>query len=192
MVLKRVLKKNQISTSTCLVCLTDGQGKGRGCDFQDVGSQFWDLDFTQGLQSGLRPWAPTSFKYKFTTSVCDGAWVRHRKTTRPGPELPDSRIPADWSYRGGCRAKSVIEGRPAFWCPARVEWARPFSGSQHRRCEHSCSLVPSTGGASTTVLWFPARAERGLEEERCVAAGERRGGGGQRRRKFKEEKCCSN
>jgi hypothetical protein len=31
------------------------------------------------------------------------------------------------------------------------------------------------------VLWFPARAERGLEEERCAAAGERRGGGGQRR-----------
>ncbi len=28
-VLKRVLKKNQISTSNCLVCLTDGQGRGR-------------------------------------------------------------------------------------------------------------------------------------------------------------------
>jgi hypothetical protein len=25
-----------------------------------VGSLFWDLDFTQGLQSGLRPRAPTS------------------------------------------------------------------------------------------------------------------------------------
>ncbi len=124
--------------------------------------------------------------------VCDGAWVRHRKTTRPSPNLPDSRIPADWYCRGGCRAESVIEGRPALWCPARVEWARLFSGSQHGRCEHGRSLVPSTGGASTTVLWFPARAERGLEEERCAAAGERRGGGGQRRRKFKEEKCCSN
>jgi hypothetical protein len=31
-----------------------------GRDFQDVGSQFWDLDFTQGLHSGLRPRAPTS------------------------------------------------------------------------------------------------------------------------------------
>jgi hypothetical protein len=31
-----------------------------GRDFQDVGSQFWDLDFTQGLHNGLRPWAPTS------------------------------------------------------------------------------------------------------------------------------------
>jgi hypothetical protein len=34
-----------------------------GRDFQDVGSQFWDLDFTQGLHSGLRPRAPTS-KFK--------------------------------------------------------------------------------------------------------------------------------
>ncbi len=33
-----------------------------GRDFQDVGSQFWDLDFTQGLHSGLRPRAPTSGK----------------------------------------------------------------------------------------------------------------------------------
>jgi hypothetical protein len=30
------------------------------CDFQDVGSQFWNLDFTQGLHNGLRPRAPTS------------------------------------------------------------------------------------------------------------------------------------
>jgi hypothetical protein len=40
------------------------------------------------------------------------------------------------------------------------------------------------------VLWFPARAERGLEEEHCAAAGERRGGGGHRKeeKKRKEEK----
>jgi hypothetical protein len=31
-----------------------------GRDFQDVRSQFWDLDFTHGLHSGLRPRAPTS------------------------------------------------------------------------------------------------------------------------------------
>jgi hypothetical protein len=42
-------------------------------------------------------------------------------------------------------------------------------------------LVPNTGGAGTIVLWFPAQAERGLEEEQCAAASERRGRGGQRR-----------
>jgi hypothetical protein len=31
-----------------------------GRDFQDVGFQFWDLDFTQGLINGLRPRAPTN------------------------------------------------------------------------------------------------------------------------------------
>jgi len=50
---------------------------------------------------------------------------------------------------------------------------------RHRRL--AGSLVPCTGGTSTAVLWFPAGAERGLEEELCAAAGERRGGGGQRR-----------
>jgi hypothetical protein len=57
-VLKRVLKKNQISTSNCLVCLTDGQGRAGkktweilGYGFQDLGSQFWGLDFhTRGFQ----------------------------------------------------------------------------------------------------------------------------------------------
>jgi hypothetical protein len=45
-------------------------------------------------------------------------------------------------------------------------------------------------GASTTVLWFPTRGERGLEEERYAAIGERRGGGGQRReeKKRREER----
>jgi hypothetical protein len=53
-VLKRVLKTNQISTSNCLVCLTDGQGKAgqqgqvragqvSGHGFQDLGSQLWGL-----------------------------------------------------------------------------------------------------------------------------------------------------
>ncbi len=36
-VLKRVLKKNQISTSNCLVCLTDGQGRGRAAVTNRVG-----------------------------------------------------------------------------------------------------------------------------------------------------------
>jgi len=72
-VLKRVLKKNQISTSNCLVCLTDGQGRGRaavtdragqggaaragqgragkktweilGYGFQDMVFRTWDLNF---------------------------------------------------------------------------------------------------------------------------------------------------
>jgi len=36
------------------------------------------------------------------------------------------------------------------------------------------SRVPT----GTTVLWLPARAKRGLEEECCATASERRGGGG--------------
>jgi len=55
-----------------------------------------------------------------------------------------------------------------------VERARPFSGSQHGRCEQA-------------VLWFLARAERGLEEECYAAASERRGGGGQRREEKRKE-----
>jgi hypothetical protein len=70
----------------------------------------------------------------------------------------------DWAPSWGCRAEFVTEGRPTLWSTARVERAWPFSGS-------------STGGASTVVLWFPARAKRGL--------GERRGGGGQRREEKK-------
>jgi len=62
-----------------------------------------------------------------------------------------------------------------------VEQARLFSGSQHGRCGHGRSLVPSTGGVGTVVFWFPARAGRGLEEKRCAVVGERRGGGGHRR-----------
>jgi hypothetical protein len=33
----------------------------------------------------LRHGAHTSLIYKFTTSVRDEAWVRHRQTTKPGP-----------------------------------------------------------------------------------------------------------
>ncbi len=55
------------------------------------------------------------------------------RRTGPGPALPDSRISTHRARRGGCRAGSVTEGRPALWSPARVERARP--------------LVPSTGGA---------------------------------------------
>ncbi len=123
-------------------------------------------------------------------SVCDGAWVRHRRPTGPDPALPDSRISTDRARCGGCRAGSVTEGRPTLWSLAQVERARSFSGSQHGRCGHGCSLVPSTGGAGTggagtAVFWFPARAECGLEEEHCAAAGERRRGGGQRREEKK-------
>jgi hypothetical protein len=81
------------------------------------------------------------------------------------------------------RAGSVTKGQPALWSPARVKRARPFSGSQHERCGHDRSLVPSTGGAGTAVLWFPTWGERGLEEERCAVVGERRGEGGQREEK---------
>jgi hypothetical protein len=59
--------------------------------------------------------------------------------------------------------------------PGPSQKAGRLSGPLHGWNGHGRSLVPSTGGAGTAVLWFPARAERGLEEERCAAAGERRG-----------------
>jgi len=44
---------------------------------------------------------------------------------------------------------------------------------------------PLHGGTGTAILWFPARGEHGLEEERCTAASERRGGGrGEKRREI--------
>jgi len=66
----------------------------------------------------------------------------------------------------------------------------------HRWNEHDHSLVPSTGGAGTVVLWFPAWAERGLEEKRCAAIGERRGGHRREEKKRRkerglEEECCA-
>jgi len=100
-------------------------------------------------------------------------------------------------------------GTAVLWFPAWAVRARPFSGSQHGRCEHGRFLVPSMGG-----VWpgggalrccrrekrrrrtkerreeKKKRKERGLEEECCAAVGERRGGGGQRReeKKNREEK----
>jgi len=62
--------------------------------------------------------------------------------------------------------------------PGSSQKAGWLSGALHGWNGHGRSLVPNTGDASTAVFWFPARAERGLEEERCAAAGERRGGGG--------------
>jgi hypothetical protein len=50
------------------------------------------------------------------TSVCDGARVRHRRPTRPGSALSDSRIFTDRAHHGGCRAGSVTKGRPG------LEW----------------------------------------------------------------------
>jgi len=81
------------------------------------------------------------------SSVRDRARVHHRRPTGPGSTLPNSRILTDRACRGGCRARFVTEGRLALWCPARVERAWPFSGSQHGRCEHGRFLVSSTGGA---------------------------------------------
>jgi len=67
---------------------------------------------------------------------------------RPGPARHSRTpgFPPTGPAVGGCRARSVTEGRPALWSPARVERAWPFSGSQHGRCGHGRSLVPSTGG----------------------------------------------
>jgi len=74
--------------------------------------------------------------------------------------------------------------------PGPSQKAGRLSSPLHGWNGHGRSLVPSTGGAGTAVLWFPTRAEHGLEEEHCAAAGERRGGGGQRReeKKRREEK----
>jgi hypothetical protein len=45
-------------------------------DFQDVGSQFWDLDFTQGLHSGLRPRAPTNIIQTKKGQICHFEWSK--------------------------------------------------------------------------------------------------------------------
>ncbi len=65
-------------------------------------------------------------------SVCDGARVRHRKTTGPGPELPDSRISADRARCGGAR-------------PGPSQKARWLSGPLHGWNGHGRSLVPQPG-----------------------------------------------
>ncbi len=70
--------------------------------------------------------------------------------------------------------------------PGPSQKAGRLSGARVERGGHF--LVPSTGGVGTTVLWFPARAERGLEEEHCGVASERRGGGGQRKEEKKRRK----
>jgi len=80
----------------------------------------------------INPFTPISY-ILIILSVCHRAWVRHRRPTGPGPALPDSRISTNRARRGGCRAGSVTEGRPALWSPAWVERAWPFSGSQHGR-----------------------------------------------------------
>ncbi|CAK9218259.1 unnamed protein product [Sphagnum troendelagicum] len=104
-------------------------------------------------------------------SVCDGVRVRHRRPTGLGPARPGTPGLSD-----------LHRSSPPCGVPGRVGHRRPAS-----------SLVPCTGGTGTAVLWFPARADRGLEEERCAAAGERRGGGGQRReeKKRREEKSVA-
>jgi len=79
------------------------------------------------------------------------------------------------------RARPGTPGLPDFDRPG-PPWGVPGRVC-HRR--PAGSLVPYTGGTGTAVLWFPARAERGLEEEHCATAGERRGGGGQRREEKK-------
>jgi len=104
-----------------------------------------------------------NFIYKFTTSVTELGSVTEGRSGPP------------WGVPGRVRHR-----RPAgSLVPARVERARSFSGSQHGRCGHGRSLVPSTGGAwpggevlrcsrrevlslvfSQCVLWFPARAVR--------------------------------
>jgi len=91
--------------------------------------------------------------------------------------LLDSRISTDWARRGSVE-------------PGPSQKAGRLSGPLHEWNGHGRSLVPSTGDAGTAILWFPARGERGLEEERYAAASERRGGGGQRReeKKRREEK----
>jgi len=83
-VFKRVLKTNQISTSNCLVCLTDGQGKAgqqgqvragqvSGHGFQDLGSQLWGLRnfriwfLGHGFQDlGFQLWGLGNFRIWFS------------------------------------------------------------------------------------------------------------------------------
>jgi len=112
-----------------------------------------------------------------------------QKDARARPRTPGlldfGRLGPPW----GCRAGSVTEGRPALWCPTRVERARPFSGSQHGRCGHGRSHVPSTGGT-----WLGRGASKtwlGRGTLRCCRR-EKRRRSTKEKREFKEEKCCSN
>jgi hypothetical protein len=68
------------------------------------------------------------------TSVCDGVRVRHKRPTGPGPALPDSRVFTDWARHGGCRARSITEGRPG------LEWYLFTSTIQIRRLWRSSGL----------------------------------------------------
>ncbi len=113
---------------------------------------------------------------------------------RPGPAR-HSRTSTDQARRAGCRAGSVTEGRPAFWSPARVERARPFSGSQHGRSvawRRSAVLLQAREEEEEDRR-EKRREERDLEEERCAAASERKGGGGQKReeKRRREEKSVA-
>jgi len=56
--------------------------------------------------------------------------------------------------------------------PGPSQKAGWLSGPLHKWNGHDRSLVPSTSGVGTAVLWFPARAEHGMEEERYAAVGE--------------------
>jgi len=74
----------------------------------------------------------------FSTSVCDGARVRHRRPIGPGPTLLDSRIFTDRTRHGGCRAGSVTEGRPGLaGHPPRL-WQSPTY--------ESCVCLAGEGG----------------------------------------------
>ncbi len=57
--------------------------------------KLWSLDKTKGyiLKYRVPPLWPTYLIYKFTTSVRDGARVRNRQLTRPGPALPAGQSP---------------------------------------------------------------------------------------------------
>jgi hypothetical protein len=72
--------------------------------------------YLEGKMFGFKGVAFVVFQILYINSlesICDGTRVRHRRPTGPGPALPDSWISTDRAHRGGCRAGSVTEGRPA-------------------------------------------------------------------------------
>ncbi len=124
---------------------------------------------------GVRVGSFSNFRnliYKFTTSVCDGARVQHRRPTGPGPAFPDSRISTD-------RARSDT---PTVVTEPGVKQLCVFGGE-------------GDGGGGGNIMSeyckLLALLER-AEVRGCLQLGTVNNTDPWGEREFKEEKCCNN
>jgi hypothetical protein len=92
--------------------------------------------------------------YKFTTSV-----------TELGSVIEGRLGPARHSRTLGFPPIGLVMGGAG---ASPSQKAGQLFGPLHGWNGHGHSLVPTTGSAGAAVLWFPAQAERSLEEERCA------------------------